>query len=119
MALDISFSRLLLSVPGSVLRLSSLNLDRSSTMAQCMQSFKDHLLAALTIRTTRVPNEVEAAPVAQTRLPTSLPGSTLCGKSLGVVQVLTFKHQLDEAIQMPFPMPAFQFAGAVDDVVMR
>ena len=40
-----------------------------NTMAQRIESLKDHLRAALTLGTTRAPNEVEAAPVAQTRFP--------------------------------------------------
>ena len=45
------------------------SLDHQTLMAQRIESLKDHLRAALTMGTTRAPNEVEAAPVAQTRFP--------------------------------------------------
>ena len=45
----------------------------NTTLAQRIQSLKDQSRAALTMGNTRVP----AAPVAQTRLPTSTPGVTL------------------------------------------
>ena len=48
----------------------------NTTLAQRIQSLKDQSRAALTMGNTRVP----AAPVAQTRLPTSTPGVTLCEK---------------------------------------
>ena len=72
-----------------------------NTMAQRIESFKDHLRAALTMGTTRAPNQVEAAPVAQTRFPQSTPGATLCEEN-GFVRFLTPKHHLDDASLQPF-----------------
>ena len=49
-----------------------------NTMAQRVESVRKHLRAALKMGTARAPNEVEAAPVAQTRFPPSTPGAILC-----------------------------------------
>ena len=64
----------------------------NTTLAQRIRSLKDQSRAALTMGNTRAP----AAPVAQTRLPTSTPGVTLCEKTKGFVRFLPSKHHLDE-----------------------
>ena len=67
-----------------------------NTMAQRIQSFKDHPRTALTMGTTRPPNQLEIAPVAQTRLPTLPLGGILREKTHGLVRFHPHQRHLDE-----------------------
>ena len=79
-----------------------------NTMAQRIQSFKDHPRTALTMGTTRPPNQLEIALVAQTRLPTLPLGGILREKTHGLVRFHPHQRHLDEATPLRSTITALQ-----------